>query len=174
MRENDNHPDFAVIDAVRTGEATPEQARHVETCETCRPALVELCSLAGELGGLTGRKIDVPAEVDRKILSRPTRPWWLPLYAAAAVMLAVGAGLIVFSTGIFDSPRAEQEMMAGAPEDIDNSGRVDILDAYLLAKKIKDGEPLDTAWDVDRSGKVDEDDVDYIAKQSVSLGRSGR
>ena len=60
-------------------------------------------------------------------------------------------------------------MASAGPEDIDGSGRVDILDAFALAKQIKSGRQLDSRWDINSDGGIDDRDVDAVALAAVSL-----
>ena len=71
--------------------------------------------------------------------SKPVLRWAVPLAAAAAVLVAV---LVVQP---FDSLRA--------PDDLDGSGRVDILDAFALARS-----------------QADQERIDALAARIVSLG----
>jgi hypothetical protein len=50
------------------------------------------------------------------------------------------------------------------------TARVDILDAFLLARRIESGGPLDAGWDINGDGRIDGDDVDAIAFAAVRLG----
>ena len=56
-------------------------------------------------------------------------------------------------------------------EDLTGDGKVDVLDAFFLARQIKNGGPLDLKWDVNGDGVVDQRDVDWIASKAVSLER---
>lgn len=53
--------------------------------------------------------------------------------------------------------------------DVNHDGRVDILDAYVVAKAISTGSKLDPAWDVNHDGVVDQKDVDWIAAAAVNV-----
>ena len=48
-----------------------------------------------------------------------------------------------------------------------------MLDVYLLARHIKDGDRLDPRWDMNGDGVVDQRDVDAIAAIAVSIGKGG-
>ncbi len=56
----------------------------------------------------------------------------------------------------------------GKSNDIDNDGRVDILDAFAMARRIKRGE-AEPAWDHNQDGQVDQRDVDNLAQLTVTL-----
>ena len=54
-------------------------------------------------------------------------------------------------------------------EDADRDGKVDILDALVVAKLIEVRGAIGAAYDVDGDGKVDQSDVDHIAIAAVSV-----
>lgn len=53
--------------------------------------------------------------------------------------------------------------------DVDGSGQVDILDAYILALRVERKADSNPAWDMDGDGSVDRDDADAVAKIAVSI-----
>jgi len=173
----ETHLDLLALDALRAGEGTSVERDHLERCESCREALERLERMAAEIRSCALPRVEIPPEVDRSVLSRArkaleerrrprvffSRPW-----ARAAAALLVAAAL-----GIWISTWEGIPFFSGRdPGDIDRSGRVDIVDAYLLARRIRGGEPLDAAWDVNGDGRVDRGDVDEIARQSVSISGS--
>lgn len=95
--------------------------------------------------------------------------------AAALVVLAVRLGGSDPGSGRFPVARHEsapQASRAAAPlaraEDVDHSGRVDILDAFVVARLLEVQGRLDEqAHDVNGDGKVDQSDVDRIAMVAV-------
>jgi len=89
-------------------------------------------------------------------------PRWL---AAAAIVLAT-----VLSS-IWLSHQRSSEM---AREDINRDGRVDVLDAFALARRLQQGAPTDPAFDINGDGIVDQKDINAIATRAVKLdGRQG-
>ena len=101
----DGHPDLADLEALRTGEAPPEVARHVAGCDECRAALEEIKALAPGLASIEAPAVEIPAEIDRRVAAaidervaeiRPPRRrrkivrWAVPL---AAADLRVASGL---------------------------------------------------------------------------------
>ena len=54
-------------------------------------------------------------------------------------------------------------------EDLDHSGRVDILDAFALARRLASPGQIDLQWDMNGDGVVDERDVDVVARAAVRL-----
>jgi len=59
--------------------------------------------------------------------------------------------------------------IAVLPGDINRDGHVDILDAYLLQRRIESAATLEAAWDLTLDGQVDAQDVSVIAAESVKL-----
>jgi predicted anti-sigma-YlaC factor YlaD len=143
------HPDLLDLEAARAGEAAPGILAHVEACGACRAEVDALRDLARRLAP---PPFDVPASARARALAvlRPARRRWLPVAAAAALLLALW-------------------LAPPPPADVDASGSIDILDAYTLALRIRDGRTR-PSWDFNRDGRVDLADVDLLAQQSVALG----
>ena len=53
--------------------------------------------------------------------------------------------------------------------DIDESGTVDIVDAFLMSRKVRAGDGVPEDWDFDRDGEVGKGDVEAVAIAAVSL-----
>jgi hypothetical protein len=66
---------------------------------------------------------------------------------------------------------SRSQVTAVTSKDIDRDGRVDILDAFMLARHIEFSTPPKDEWDINHDGAVDRADVDLIAMASVSLDR---
>jgi len=154
MNENNRHFDEDLGESVR-----PELSR-------------ELKALFSPSSGVPGRVDRAVAGAARNHLARPTRKlWWLkwtvPATAAAAIALAC-----VFWPGQNPKPRPVAEMAAAAlPGDIDHNGKVDILDAFKLARHVESAPPMDRAWDINGDGAVDRLDVDAVAFAAVRLDK---
>jgi Dockerin type I domain len=91
-----------------------------------------------------------------------------PLAAAAGLAMTAWVGFRAFNT----SSSGPGPMVDPAPflaMDLDASGRIDILDAFLIARTIRAGGPLQGAWDVTGDNAVDQRDADAIAAAAVSL-----
>lgn len=59
---------------------------------------------------------------------------------------------------------------AATPADIDGNGRVDILDAYVMARGLANASTdLDPAWDINADGTIDQRDIDAVAQSAVRL-----
>ena len=55
--------------------------------------------------------------------------------------------------------------------DIDRNGRVDILDAFKLARHIESAGRTETEWDFNGDGLIDRSDVDVVANAAVRLDK---
>jgi len=128
--------------------------------------------LVGRLRALASKTaVLVPRSVDEAVLlqarkhfsevrrrrARFTAAWWTAAAASIALMAVVGLSLI-------QRPRYERA-------DIDRNGRVDILDAFALARTLQRGAVKGP--DMNGDGVVNRADVDIIAAQAVKL-KKGR
>jgi hypothetical protein len=130
-----------------------------------------------ELARLNEPGIAVPMELDEAILSGAKssfdsrRRKWMIIQRigaglAAAAVLAIAVHIFLpspHSPGPLERPQLAQ--MA----DINHDGRVDILDAYVVARHIARHDSLDKAWDINGDGVVDQKDVDLIATLAVHV-----
>ncbi len=128
----------------------------------------------------TARRVFVPPAVDsiilnaaRRHLAQPERrkfqffrPWiaWPALATACLVIV----GLMVFTT------RRPSSAQTFPREDINQDGRVDILDAFQLARSLQSETKPAAASDVNHDGVVDWRDTEFIAGRAVKLGKGGR
>ena len=92
------------------------------------------------------------AEIRRR-RSRAKAVWWM---SAAACFVA----LALLASSLIKAPHFERA-------DVDRNGRVDILDAFALARRIQEGTAA--GFDLNRDGVVDKRDVDFVAAQAVRL-----
>lgn len=195
--DHPDHPNLAELDACRTGEAGAEARSHVQGCERCRRVAEELGELAGEIGAaLRGAGVDIPADVDSRLRAmararaaavrsadrkraRPRRtiyfswPGWVA--AAAMVLIAVGVTMSVrrreartVASRLTDAAADTTDTM-----DIDRDGTIDIVDAYLMSRRLGTRAEAPPSWDFDRDGAVGEADVKAVAMQAVALADGG-
>lgn len=134
----------------------------------------------------------VPPEVDRAVMDRarqhfvrrefapaashspgkpaaPSRIRWAGLWriAAAAAVIIFAFSLDLTRRG---GPRTDSFYVGKAQAvDIDRNGRVDILDAFKLARQIESAGRTETKFDMNGDGLVNRDDVDLVAFAAVSL-----
>jgi len=126
--------------------------------------------------------IAVPPEVDRAILAdvrasfvARRRKWaWAQRIGAglaAAAVLAIAVRFFVpMGTHRPAMPAHSEVARVG---DVNHDGKVNILDAFTVARAITRHEPLDRAWDVNGDGVVDQKDVDLLAHIAVRTSPEG-
>jgi hypothetical protein len=140
--------------------------------------------LAKDLRGLFQPPGAVPARVDKAILDqvhRLAKPRhlvirlrWAAGIATAAAVLALG--VVLYNARTLNNQQSNithqtsiRLARAEGRADIDGNGRVDILDAFRLARSIEARGPADPRWDFNGDGRVDKDDVDVVASAAVHL-----
>jgi hypothetical protein len=136
--------------------------------------------LRQDLQGLFQPSGPVPARVDKAILDQAHRRLvkprrlvirlrWAAGIATAAAVITLGAVLFNPQSAI-KNPQSSRPALAEGRADVDGNGRVDILDAFRLARNIEARGPADPRWDLNGDGRVDKDDVDVVAAAAVRLG----
>ena len=86
-----------------------------------------------------------------------------------SALRSLGAFANVFAIECFLDELAE---FSG--EDINHDGRVDILDAFALARELQKKGSVGVHTDFHGDGVVDDRDVELIAIHAVSLGKRGK
>ena len=116
---------------------------------------------------------DVPSETDHVILTDARRHFstsnplirrrrfaaW-KLTALASTMAAAAVLFLALSPKSVDGPR---ETVA---QDLDGNGRIDILDAFVMAREIRSGRGK-VIHDVNGDGQLDQADINEIAQRAV-------
>lgn len=100
----------------------------------------------------------------RLLLVRRGRKFFKPAAAIAAAAAMLIAGVLVV-----DHARRAELPQTFAANDVNRDGRLDILDAFQLAKLVEASSAIDKKWDLNRDGIVDRKDVDVAAQAAVSL-----
>jgi hypothetical protein len=130
--------------------------------------------LAAELKALYAPPRAVPPRVDAFVLGKARRflrqvralrpvirfPQWLT--AAAVVVLCAVAGSIWLPS---------KRPGSLAREDVNHDGRVDVLDAFALARQLHRGAVADRQLDFNGDGVVDKKDIDAVAARAVRVGK---
>ena len=144
----------------------------------------KLVQLHKDLSAATRAGIKIPQELDDAILKRasealaPTAPKRLRLGKPAAwIAVAASLTLIIWISDMIRSAviTKQQEVSAAVmPGDIDRNGKVDILDAFKLARVLDNtaasSPPITTHInDLNTDGTVDSLDVNAIAMKAVTL-----
>jgi hypothetical protein len=128
------------------------------------------------------QRVFVPPTVDEAVLRAarqhlapvkqrspaPLAHWfrWLA-FATACVLLCVVFWLTRSGSPLNRAP-------AYAHEDLSRDGRVDILDAFLLARQLQSGDKPGPSLDLNGDGAADHRDVETIAAEAVKLEKGGR
>jgi hypothetical protein len=97
-------------------------------------------------------------------------------WAAAAVM---GVLVCVVTFNIFRSEISENNtfkdniapMSSEISKDIDGNGRIDIIDAYIMDRRLMSGGSMPQKLDLNGDGYINHEDMVAIANSAVSLGR---
>jgi hypothetical protein len=120
----------------------------------------------------------VPPQIDRAIMGQARRQLAKPRRVvlrlrwaggiAAAAVIVIGVVLLNPKSPI-SNPHSPRPGLAEGRADIDHNGRVDILDAFRLARQIASGGAMDSRWDLNADGRVDQGDVDQVAAAAVRL-----
>ena len=131
----------------------------------------------------------ISAEVDRAILDRAIQHFdrlefsktkqhlirWSVVWKVAAAAAVI---IFAFSLDLTLKPEVQEEpemsrmaISKGANFDIDNNGRVDILDAFMLARRIESENYNEKQFDINNDGLVNRDDIDKIAMAAVRLNK---
>jgi hypothetical protein len=139
--------------------------------------------LSTDLRALFEPQVGIPPEVDRAVMdqahkhltplqSRKARRscihWgWRIAAAAAIVILAFSLDLTKQSGPSTDSLTSSKTQAV----DIDQNGRVDILDAFKLARHIETDDRTEKEWDFNGDGLINRSDVDIVANLAVRLNK---
>ena len=139
--------------------------------------------LSADLNALFEPHVGVPPEVDRAVMERVHKHlaplqsgkgkrlrihWGWRIAAAAAVII------LAFSLDLTKQPEPTTDSLTlskAQTVDIDRNGRVDILDAFKLARHIESAGRIEAGWDFNGDGLVDRHDVDMVAFAAVQLDK---
>ncbi len=133
---------------------------------------------------------DVPSSIDQSILAdarrhfqqhgpaalRPTKRRRVSVWKWTAIGSTVAAACVFFFAMTPRQPNQAVNIAAtsDAPvpdeehtSDVDRNGRVDILDAFAMARQLRNGGA--EARDFNHDGRFDELDIDLVAREAVKL-----
>jgi len=94
--------------------------------------------------------------------------WGWRIAAAAAVII------VAFSLDLTKQPKPTKDSLSvveAQAEDIDQNGRVDILDAFKLARHVETADRTEKEWDFNGDGLINRSDVDVVAFAAVRLDK---
>ncbi len=124
-------------------------------------------------------QLSVPPEVDRAIIDKShqhfiPKHWSHRIFQHVSLWrIAAAAAVIIFAFSLNltqkPGPTINSSFIVEAQAvDIDRNGRVDILDAFKLARHIESAD-AEKKWDINEDGVVNGKDVDLVASAAVSL-----
>ncbi len=134
--------------------------------------------LSEDLNTLFKPHFSVPPEVDRAIMDQAHRRFVCRqrrsrlLRRAGSIAAAAAVIIFAFSLNLTKKPGptiTSSFIVEAQAVDIDRNGRVDILDAFKLARHIESADRTDKKWDINEDGVVNGKDVDLVASAAVSL-----
>jgi anti-sigma-K factor RskA len=154
--------------------------------------------LSEDLNTLFKPQFSVPPELDRAIMDQAERRlvqrhWRHRIFHHISLWrVAAAAAVIIFAFSLNltqeHGPSTSRTVPVKAQAvDIDRNGRVDILDAFKLARHIESAESTDKSlspvlgtgqalqkqgWDINGDGLVDRNDVDLVALSAVRLDKN--
>ena len=123
----------------------------------------------------------VPADIDRLILSSAraaiVRRGRMRLALRWCGGAAAAAAVLFLAIRFYPRPpipaQPSPSVAAASGEDLNGDGKVDMLDAYLLARRIELKQQTTPAMDFNKDGIVDRKDADLIALDAVKLKPEG-
>ncbi len=138
--------------------------------------------LADDLRALHRTSVLVPREVDQAVMAQARQRLGRKRVRISWAVAGAVAALIVIAIGISFHTKTNQPMVTRnrelpertpdfAREDIDRNGKIDILDAFALARNVESSAETNATWDMTGDGVVDRQDIDHIAYAAVSLNK---
>ncbi len=135
---------------------------------------------SADLNALLKPHFSIPYEIDRAVMDKAheqfTQMHWghrilrhISIWRVAAVAAVI---MFAFSLNLTHKPGRTTKKsipVEARAVDIDLNGRVDILDAFKLARYVESSERTEKKWDVNGDGLVNNDDVDMVAFAAVRL-----
>ena len=151
--------------------------------------------LSEDLNTLFKPQFSVPPELDRAIMDKAhqhfiPKHWRHRIFRHISLWRVAAAAAVIifaFSLNLTEKPRpttSQSNLVEAQAIDIDRNGRVDILDAFKLARHIESADRTKTnlspvsstgqalqkqGWDINGDGLVNRNDVDSVAFAAVSL-----
>ena len=138
--------------------------------------------LSEDLNILFKPQFSVPPELDRAIMDRANqrlvqRHWRHRIFRHISLWRVAAAAAVIifaFSLNLTQKPgptTTSSFIVEAQAVDIDRNGRVDILDAFKLARHVEFSERTEKEWDINGDGLVDRNDVDLVALSAVQLDK---
>jgi len=138
---------------------------------------------SADLNTLFKPQFSIPPEIDRIVMDRAhqqlsPKHWRHRILRHISIWrIAAAAAVIIFAFSLNltqkPGPTTKQSLLVEVRAvDIDGSGRVDILDAFKLARYVESSDRTVKKWDVNGDGLINSNDVDMVAFAAVRLPAS--
>jgi hypothetical protein len=135
-----------------------------------------------DLNDLMKPQFSVPFKVDKTVMDKAHKQfaqmhWGHRILRHISIWrVAAAAAVIIFAFSLNltqkPGPITKQSLpVETRAVDIDRNGRVDILDAFKLARYVESAERIEKKWDFNGDGLVDSNDVDLVASAAVRLDK---
>jgi hypothetical protein len=127
-------------------------------------------------------QFSIPPEIDRAVLDKANEKF-APKHWSHRILrhiniwrIAAAAAVIIFAFSLNltqeSGTTTSQSLLVKTGEvDIDENGRVDILDAFKLARYVESTGRTEKKWDINGDGLVNSNDVDLVALAAVRLDK---
>ena len=127
-------------------------------------------------------QFSIPPEVNRAVLDKAyqhftQKHWSHRILRHISIWRIAGAAAVIifaFSLNLTQKPgptTSQSLLVEARAVDIDRNGRVDILDAFKLARYVESAERTEKKWDINGDGLVNSNDVDLVASAVVRLDK---
>jgi hypothetical protein len=137
---------------------------------------------SADLNTLFKPEFSIPPEIDRAIMDRANQQlspkhWGHHILRHISIWrIAAAVAVIIFAFSLNltqkPGPTTKQSLLVEARAvDIDRNGRVDILDAFKLARYVESADRTEKKWDVNGDGLINNNDVDLVASAAVRLDK---
>ncbi len=137
---------------------------------------------SADLSTIFKPQFSIPPEVDRAVLDKAhqhftPKQWRHRILQHISIWrIAAAAAVIIFAFSLNltqkPGPTTSQSLLGEVRAvDIDRNGRVDILDAFKLARYVESTEGTGKKWDINGDGLVNSNDVDLVASAAVRLDK---
>ncbi len=127
-------------------------------------------------------QFSIPLEVDKAVMDKAhqrfnQKHWGHRILRHISIWrIAAAAAVIIFAISLNltqkPGPTTSKSLLGEVRAvDIDENGRVDILDAFKLARYVESTERNEKKWDINGDGLVNSNDVDLVASAAVRLDK---
>jgi Dockerin type I domain len=126
------------------------------------------------------RRVCVPPTMDAAIIGAARRHLTNPeragfnLFRSWLVWPGLATACVIMAAMLYFFLNPLRTGRSIANEDVNHDGKVDILDAFQLARDVRNGARLPSNLDLNHDGVVDKRDAEFIASDAVKLEKGRR